>query len=210
VNIVKEYADAETQHIYSDFVSEVFSQTIQVEKPLVVDSAVQVDEPLRMFATASVQTDEVDKSLGSTHVTHSQPVAGPSTRSVHPTDAPPSYSLLEEERERIGLAEVSKWHSDLHSTAGLPQGISDDAMEEWERVKLEVGFTCSAIDQVLENSIIRGPRTIPTPPETHQTDRDDFLDAWTIITALGVLSLLVCEYGYRMCLFRSFPHLHQS
>ncbi|KAF9508287.1 hypothetical protein BS47DRAFT_242981 [Hydnum rufescens UP504] len=91
----------------------------------------------------------------------------------------------------IGLAGVSKWHSDLHSTAGLPQGISDDAMEEWERVKLEVGFTCSAIDQVLENSIVRGPRPPAKEPETRRRGSDDFLDAWTIITMFGVLSLLL-------------------
>jgi hypothetical protein len=196
VHIVKEYADAETQHIYSDFVSHVSSQTIPVVRPETVHSAVQVDpvdEVSRTTVTGSVQTDDEIKSSVHNHGPNSGSIAGPST--FHP-EAPPSYSrLLEEEREMIGLAGVSKWHSDLHSTAGLPQGISDDAMEEWERVKLEVGFTCSAIDQVLENSIVRGPRPPAKEPATRRRGSDDFLAAWTIITMFGVLSLLLREFG---------------
>lgn len=187
VLITKEYADAETQHIHSDFTVTASSQTMPTERGQLVSVDAQTSAGVDLLpstVTVSTQTeDDTPDTLDS------QPTAGPSSQTI-PAEEPPSYArLLEEERDKIGLAEVSKWHAGLHSTAGIPHGVSIDALNEWDRLKVEVGFSCSVVDQVLANSDVRGPRQ-SLPSKNSKTENDYWLNAWTIITAFGTLAFL--------------------
>ncbi len=86
------------------------------------------------------------------------PVPGPSQ-----LPPPPYAHLLEEEREKIGMEELAKWHSGIHSLKPVPNGISSDAVEEWSHVKEELGVTCTAIDEIVQKSETRGPRVNREP-----------------------------------------------
>lgn len=164
----RDYADASAQHDPSEYTAEASTQ-----------------------ATFEVESSHAADASSST--------AGPSTLGVTPVDPPPSYAKLEEEeREKIGLAEVAKWHSGHEGTDPLPQGISSDVVAEWQRVKTELGFSCQAIDEVVAKSHVNGPRPGTVTPKKDVEEIPGGLESWstakwtTILGIAGGVCLLSC------------------
>lgn len=133
------------------------------------------------------------------------PSPEPSTSSVPaptvPAEAPPSYArLLEEEREKIGLAELAKWHP---SEDPSDVAVSSDAVAEWARVKAELGMSCLAIDRALENATVTGPRAVTKAPEALAIEqakrplfsRDDLTFYGAVaLTVIGLFILSSCKF----------------
>lgn len=162
------------------------------------DASTQHD--ISEFTTeASAQTFESGASSSP-----SSSEAGPSKTHLTPVDAPPSYSrLVEEEARKLGLEEVAKWHSGRQSTDPLPQGISINAVEEWKRLKSELGFSCLAIDEVVQKSEVIGPRQgsdTATESATLSADKPsgpgglEPLTKWTIAGLVGAFCLFSCAW----------------
>ena len=120
------------------------------------------------------------------------PTPGPSHTHTHP---PPCYTeLMEEDREKIGMEELAKWHSGIHSLEPVLNGISSDAVQEWSRVKEELGVTCTAIDEIVEKSEIHGPRATREYPAEGE---ESFLSGMR--GAMGVLfgaTIFGCEFPW--------------
>lgn len=143
-DIFRDYSHKAAQHDPSEYTTESGAQTLDAEP------------------STSHAADASSSTAGPSKLVTANVGTTPS-----PADAPPSYSkLLEEEREKVGLAEVAKWHSGRETTEALPQGVSSDVIAEWKRVKEELGFSCLAIDEVIAKSEVTGPRpgSVPTPP----------------------------------------------
>ena len=48
---------------------------------------------------------------------------------------------------------IKKWHPGLKMPiAPVPEGISEDAIEDWKALKQELGVECAAIDKLVEES----------------------------------------------------------
>lgn len=172
-DMFRDYTDTSTQHDISEFTAEASAQTLEFE-------------------------------ASSSPVVASPSTAGPSHSYLTPVDAPPSYSrLLEEEAQRLGLAEVAKWHSGRQSTDPVPQGISSDAVEDWKRLKSELGFSCLAIEEVVQKSRVTGPRSgsantresaISSPDKPSGPGGFEPLTKWTIVGLVGAFCLFSCEF----------------
>lgn len=189
-------------------------------------SGVSVQEIFRDYTDASTQhniSEFTAEAFAQTLQSEaSSSTAGPSRTHPTPVDAPPSYSRLVE--EEAGLAEVAKWHSGRNTTDPLPQGISTDAVEEWKRLKSELGFSCLAIDEVVQKSEVNGPRpgsSVSTSEgATLSTDKPsgpgslEPVTKWTMVGLVGAFCLFSCEFCSRnnsefMTKYRSFV-LHSS
>jgi hypothetical protein len=177
----RDYTNASTQHNISEFTAEASAQTFE-------------------------------SKASSSHAGASPSTAGPSHSHLTPVDAPPSYSRLEEEEsQKLGLAEVARWHSGRESTDPLPQGISSDAVEEWKRLKSELGFSCLAIDEVVQKSQVNGPRpgsgdnsesAISSTDKPSGPGGFEPLTKWTIVGLAGGFCLFSCKLcGIVICPF---------
>ncbi|KDQ13555.1 hypothetical protein BOTBODRAFT_175549 [Botryobasidium botryosum FD-172 SS1] len=76
-----------------------------------------------------------------------------------PSDQPPAYGHLdEEEKLKIGRAVLEKWHPGMTTITGIAGGVSQEAVEEWNHIKRELGFECMAVERVLQASKVTGSR----------------------------------------------------
>ncbi|KAF8329149.1 uncharacterized protein EI90DRAFT_3017385 [Cantharellus anzutake] len=170
---VKAYSEAFAQHTASDFALSESSQT----EP----------EPVPVTQSIVIQTEA--KKLPEAQA------AQPS----EPSPPPPSYHLLEEEREKIGTEELARWHSGIHSLDPLPGGISSDAVEEWNHVKDELGVTCRAIDEIVERSEVRGPRAVRererVPAEPEQSFFTGLRGSMGVLVGATIFGLIVFSTG---------------
>ncbi|KAF8342619.1 uncharacterized protein EI90DRAFT_3011139 [Cantharellus anzutake] len=170
---VEAYSEASAQHTASDFALSESSQT----EP----------EPVPVTQSVVIQTEA--KKLPEAQA------AQPS----EPSPPPPSYHLLEEEREKIGTEELARWHSGIHSLDPLPGGISSDAVEEWNHVKDELGVTCRAIDEIVERSEVRGPRAVRererVPAEPEQSFFAGLRGSMGVLVGATIFGLIVFSTG---------------
>lgn len=159
-------------------------QTDEVVPPVidVTELGTQTEEPPRPASpirlTAEIQTDApIEEAPPSPEPSTSRTIHGDliddedlasSTTTVRPlspsSEDLPSYVRLEDEqKEKIGLAVLAKWHPGMRSTAPLPNGVSREAVEGWETLKTELGFECMAIDKVVQGSTVREPEPQEAP-----------------------------------------------
>ncbi|EJD35443.1 hypothetical protein AURDEDRAFT_188738 [Auricularia subglabra TFB-10046 SS5] len=146
-DIVKEYNDDGVQHGPELYTSSHSAQTEPLPAPP------PPPEPAPR-ASASTQTDRPP----------TPPPVAPAPR-PEPMEGPPPYHVLhEEEREAIGREVIDKWHPGYRS-AGV-QGVTQDAVREWANLKRELGFECAAIDKVVGEAPVVGPREgVPVPKD---------------------------------------------
>lgn len=189
VQETKEYSDASAQHDIADHTSSILVQTDVPPQRSLASSETQTEAdkaPLPQGVDEAVQASVPEASSSSAPIPV-QPV---------PAESPPSYArLLEEEREKIGMAELAKWHP-----SGEPSDlqVSSDAVAEWHRVKAELGMSCLAIDHALENATVLGPRAEAEVPEVlaikgprrSLLSRDDFRFYFSVaVVVLGMFLL---------------------
>lgn len=177
---------------------------------------VQTDAmPERRLATAEIQTDVIEAPVPEEEVVEELPESSPGASSSSPApvatssvpnEAPPSYArLLEEEREKIGLAELARWHPSGDSG---DLNVSTDAVAEWARVKAELGMSCLAIDRAFESATVTGPRAVVKAPEIISSkqqkrtlfSRDDLMFYGGVaMTVIGLLLLSSRKFTTTHC-----------
>jgi len=203
----------------SEIVETVITRRMLPKKPRTPSEhgVVPVQDLFRDYTETSTQHDITEftseasaQTLGSEA---SPSTAGPSQSHITPVDAPPSYSrLVEEEIQKLELAELAKWHSGRDSTDPLPQGVSSDAVEEWKRLKSELGFSCLAIDEVVQKSQVTGPRPgrLTVSDISSSADKPsgpggyEPLTRWTIVGLVGAFCIFSFVSGYGLAsLFRN-------
>lgn len=168
---VKSYSDAYTQYEASGFLESRTTQTDPEPKKAVFTSGAQTMQI--QVDSSSVQTDPIPPPLPvakvemdiQTELPFEDPnesVASTSTANRSGRDLPPSYTesgkdLKRETQEQhdmhIASEAIRKWHRGMDvPLSPMPNGISEDALEEWAALKEEMGFECLAIEKVLEMS----------------------------------------------------------
>ena len=140
-----------------------------------------------VFAEMSIQTEEpepeaeaeADTSTSEDESSSSTSTVLPPTPKAHPTDLPPAYNQVaghahththphthtdahdDELAVRVANETLAKWHKGLKlPIEPLSAGISEDAVEEWEALKDELGIECAAIDKLVKESARTG---LPRP-----------------------------------------------
>jgi len=114
---------------------------------------------------------------------------------------------------------IEQWHPGLRevSAAGLPQGVTREAVEEWRNLKRELGFECAAIDKVVSESPVVGQRlpsttardTLASALAGKMRERFDWVRRWFVESASheGLASywphLIVLVLGMSTVLFLS-------
>ncbi|EIW84424.1 hypothetical protein CONPUDRAFT_120295 [Coniophora puteana RWD-64-598 SS2] len=127
--------------------------------------------PPKVTASIEIQTDEPEPTSEPTTSDDEETLTSSSATALPPTpkqaenDLPPSYNQVEEQeteeeqeqREwRVVSDTLKKFHRGMQIPLdALPQGISEDAVEEWRALKEELGVECAVIDKLVEAS----PRT---------------------------------------------------
>ncbi|KAF8323255.1 hypothetical protein DL93DRAFT_2223196 [Clavulina sp. PMI_390] len=159
-----------------DYVETVITRRKMAKKPKSPpeSNVVRVQEMFRDYGDVSVQKDmrEFTAEAATQTMDGDEPAASSSKSTAAPAavpvEAPPSYTHLLEEQERqrkLDLAaDFAKWHSGREHTDAIPEGVSSDTIEEWNRIKGEIGFSCGAIDEVLQKSHVTGPRPESAKP----------------------------------------------
>lgn len=174
------YSDAYTQHDVSEFTASHQIQTDLEPKRPMASSSIQTQAlPLASLSTQTerapspppvsrteteIQTDDAETLVAD----ESFALNGKWT--AVPRDLPPSYAETsragaedaEEPQNVTGTYDaVRSWHHGLEvPLSPVAGGISEDAVEEWNALKQEMGFECLAIEKVIEMSIKTGrPRS---------------------------------------------------
>lgn len=94
----------------------------------------------------------------------------PTPKAPIKNELPPSYaqiagpSSLNDELANFDLNNIAETVQHWHKGLALPVqpvrgGVSEDAVEEWQALKDELGISCTAIDQLMEASFKTGPRS---------------------------------------------------
>ena len=140
-------------------------QRAQVSSVCIQTEATEPEVPM------SVQGSEEDSyesmASSSSTVLPPTPKAQPMAQlHDHQHDLPPSYHQVagqdqDELAVRVANETLKKWHKGLKlPIEPLSGGISEDAVEDWKALKEELGFDCSAIDKLVEESARTGlPRS---------------------------------------------------
>ncbi|KAL4064609.1 hypothetical protein J3A83DRAFT_4273272 [Scleroderma citrinum] len=104
--------------------------------------------------------EDEDEAMASSSSTVLPPTPKGELSPLHPHDLPPSYTQIASHSSPPNpLDLLKKWHSGLSLPIGpIPEGISEDAVEEWRALKEDLGMECSVIDQIIEASTRTGPR----------------------------------------------------
>ena len=195
LSVEREYADAEVQYDLSTLDAGIqtlpgpimTSLSIQTDEAPVNSVLIQTDPeptpPQKILAEMQVQTDDIDadeasssgqhegeESLASSSSTLLPPTPKPSLEQLHSHDLPPAYDRSELE---FRVAEAVK---DLHpGSTRLSEvlrriGVSEDALEEWRALKLELGVECAVIEKVLQD-IPRSGRPRPSTSTSSNSSR---------------------------------------
>ncbi|KAG1750268.1 hypothetical protein EDB19DRAFT_1679420 [Suillus lakei] len=184
----KEYSDAFTQHYAAEHTSACAMQTDPEPKILTSSSSIQTEEVSRgIFAVQTdpdmpritssieIQTDEPessrsaspqvtpedDEALASSSSTVLPPTPKGHLESPHLNDAPPSYNFVTElEQTNVVNDALMDRHKGITiPICGIPGGISEEAVEEWKALKVELGVECEIIDELIACSTTkRQPR----------------------------------------------------
>lgn len=192
------YSDAYTQHDVSEFMT---SHQMQTEP-----------EPERPMASSGMQTS-LAPMISSTMQTEHPPSPPPVVKAEMqiqtdvlpvPKDLPPSYvessqaavvrgqADPEDEEDdsnniRGSYANIRKWHRGLEVPLNpVAGGISEDAIEEWNALKQEMGFECLAIEKVIEMSLKTGrPRSsdASTSTDASTSRRSKFYNIYNTFVA---------------------------
>jgi hypothetical protein len=117
-------------------------------------------------------------------------------------DQPPSYvgsePLSQDLQKQIAMNTLKDWHPCRHSSmVSVPQGVSQEALDDWDDLKREIGIECNVINRALEAS-----QRIPTSRRRKSGSRfykiyntyifgDNGIPASSIYTALGVVAVAV-------------------
>ncbi|KAF8340556.1 uncharacterized protein EI90DRAFT_2080986 [Cantharellus anzutake] len=174
VEDAKEFADASAQHCSDEFTSSISTQTQAPLTRSLASTGAQTSPNLPrslLFPSASSDVDDDDADSSSSTLTATPPSPSPMKSRLPPTqinpgELPPSYANLEaEERELIGREYLRKFHPGINSDkvigslvssssspmpsqeASLP--VSQRAVQQWMKFKVETGRQCDAIDQIL-------------------------------------------------------------
>ena len=176
---LKEYSDGSTQYDPTLFAVNHGIQTEPERKPLKASFSVQTDAipepkalpapPPRVTVEMDIQTDPIEEhepeqehfeSMASSS-TIVPPTPKASTSKELPSDAPPAYNQVteadQEEREwRVAAETLKKWHNGVKIPFEPVQGgISEEAVEEWNALKQELGVGCLVIDKIVGASAER-------------------------------------------------------
>ncbi|KIM59417.1 hypothetical protein SCLCIDRAFT_9958 [Scleroderma citrinum Foug A] len=116
-------------------------------------------EPVEPPRSPSPLEDE-DDAMASSSSTVLPPTPKGELSPLHPHDLPPSYTQV---TSHLGppnpLDLLKKWYSGLTIPIGpIPEGVSEDAIEEWRALKEDLGVECLVIDKIIEASARTGPR----------------------------------------------------
>ena len=116
-------------------------------------------ESLEPCRSPSPLEDE-DNAMASSSSTVLPPTPKGELSPLHPHDLPPSYTQIASHPSPPDPLDVlKKWHSGLTlPIAAIPEGISEDTVEEWRALKEDLGVECSVIDKIIEASARTGPR----------------------------------------------------
>ena len=150
-----DYVDAMTQYD-SEPHSDAFAQTDPPERVLRVSVEVQTDPEEDRSRHKSGLSELEERLAASTSTAHPRLFH----QCLHPWDEPPSYALSELEQsttreDRAALDVLRKWHG-VKVLGGLPNGISQDTVEDWVALKRELGVECAVIDKIIEQSTKHG------------------------------------------------------
>jgi len=184
---LKEYSDGSTQYDPTLFAVNHGMQTEPERKPLKASFSVQTDAipepkalpapPPRVTVEMDIQTDPIEEqepeqehfeSMASSSSTIVPPTPKPSTNKELPSDAPPAYNQVteadQEEREwRVAAETLKKWHNGVKIPfEPIQGGISEEAVEEWNALKQELGVGCLVIDKIVGASAERAASSSAT------------------------------------------------
>ncbi|KIJ51491.1 hypothetical protein M422DRAFT_58957 [Sphaerobolus stellatus SS14] len=138
-------------------------------------------EKKRVLSSMEIQTEpeaaitqEDDEELASSSSTLRPPIATPKAipEPSIPTDAPPSYDQVlsrevltrllrshehDHDNMRIELkiaeATLKQWHKGVNMPfEPIPDGVSVELLEQWTKIKKELGAECMVIDKILDAS----------------------------------------------------------
>ncbi|TBU62721.1 hypothetical protein BD310DRAFT_974124 [Dichomitus squalens] len=128
-----------------------------------VEREVQTDEPQPEPSSSGTTTEEEDDALASSSSTLLPPTPKAQQEHLHP-DLPPAYDKVtgEDLAVRVANESLKAWHPGLsvpiQARAG---GIPEEAVEDWQAFKDQVGVGCAAIDKLIEESQRTNPPRSP-------------------------------------------------
>ena len=132
--------------------------------------------PPRVTVEMDIQTDPIEEQEPEPEQDHFESMASSSSTIVPPTpkpssnkelaphahlDEPPAYNQIteadQEEREwRVAAETLKKWHNGVKIPfEPVSGGISEEAVEEWNALKQELGVGCLVIDKIVSASAER-------------------------------------------------------
>ena len=119
------------------------------------ESEVESLEPCR---SPSALEDEGD-AMASSSSTVLSPTPDDELSPLHLRGVPPSYTQITSHPSPPDPLDVlKKWHNGVTlPIAAIPEGISEDTVEEWRALEDDLGVECSVIDKIIEASARTGP-----------------------------------------------------
>ncbi|PFH45209.1 hypothetical protein AMATHDRAFT_200766 [Amanita thiersii Skay4041] len=155
----------EEVHVQTDVVEEPPSPvspakvefSVQAEPEEVGADVLRVEMEVQTEDVETAVSDEQMESLASSSSTILPPTPrptspAPSTSTNAPADEPPAYTTLAGSQVEERAAE--EWLKKLHPGVtlpldGLPGGVSDAAVAEWQELKAKLGIECAVIDEIV-------------------------------------------------------------
>ncbi len=144
--------------------SPVSSMSIQTEPeptpvPVVVitvEREIQTDEVQPEPSTSGTTSEEEDDALASSSSTLIPPTPKAHQEHLHP-DLPPAYDKISS--EDLAVRQYLKTHHPGLTVplVALPDGISEDAIEDYKAFKEDTGVSCAAIEKLIEETTRNGP-----------------------------------------------------
>jgi len=195
----------QTDPEYKPVLSSSSVQTEPEPTPSMESLEIQTDpEPKRTYSSIETQTelsapdedDEMASSSSTLRPTPATPKAAP--KPLLPIDAPPSYDqvlsreaitrLLESHNHgndnlryelKIAEATLKQWHKGAAMPfEPLPDGISVEALEQWTKLKKELGTECMVIDKIIAASKKVEKPTSPTTDKPKRTRHHRFYNIY--------------------------------
>ncbi|KAF5349769.1 hypothetical protein D9758_010178 [Tetrapyrgos nigripes] len=145
-----------------------------VEREKIIERLIEVEKEVerereknvpRIMIEMEIQTEEAedeDDEGPSTLASSSSTILPPTPKAQllalasGPLDDPPAYEPGEDEEERewrLAAETLKKWHCGMKIPfEAVPNGVSEDALEEWKALKEELGVECEVIDRIIKKS----------------------------------------------------------
>ncbi|KAI1796865.1 hypothetical protein LXA43DRAFT_491072 [Ganoderma leucocontextum] len=153
----------------------VFSMSIQTEPepipiPVVVitvEREIQTDDVQPEPSTSGTTSEEEDDALASSSSTLIPPTPKAHQEHLHP-DLPPAYDKVT--GDDLAVREYLKtYHPGLPvPIVALPDGISEEAIEDYKAFKEDTGVSCAAIEKLIEETSRNSP---PRPRDSKNSRR---------------------------------------